>query len=322
MLSMTYKKDGIIFAMFSHRGDKVEGCIFNIMKYSIHDGPGIRTTVFMKGCPLRCLWCHNPESQMYKPQLIRFSDRCIGCGSCAKVCSTGAIIIRESKIIYDMTKCTNCGQCAEVCYAGAMEMAGEYMNVEEVVKEIEKDKPFYEESGGGVTFSGGEPFMQPAFLKELLISCHRKDIHTAVDTSGFVQRDIIIELSKYIDLFLYDLKLMDNEKHKKYAGGSNEIILDNLKELINLGKRIFIRIPIIPGINDDDDNLEAIGRFLSGLRGIEQINVLPYHNIAMEKYKRLNKKYGLADLKAPSDERMKEIAQKLMTYGFKVKIGG
>ncbi|MGI5999212.1 MAG: glycyl-radical enzyme activating protein, partial [Lutispora sp.] len=128
--------------------------------------------------------------------------------------------------------------------------------------------------------------------------------------------------SKYIDLLLYDLKLMDNEKHKKYAGGSNEIILDNLKELINLGKRIFIRIPIIPGINDDNDNLEAIGRFLSGLRGIEQINVLPYHNIAMEKYKRLNKKYGLADLKAPSDERMKEIAQKLMTYGFKVKIGG
>jgi len=292
------------------------------MKYSIHDGPGIRTTVFMKGCPLRCLWCHNPESQMPEPQLMRFPNRCIGCGSCAKACSSGAIIIVDNKLKYDITKCINCGQCAEVCYAGAMEMAGKYMSVEDVMKEVEKDKVFYEESGGGVTFSGGEPFMQPAFLKELLISCRRKGIHTTVDTCGFAPKDVIIELSQYIDLFLYDLKLMDNERHKKYIGSSNEIILDNLKELINMGKRIFIRIPIIPGINDDDDNLEATGEFLSGIRGIEQINILPYHNIAMEKYKRLNMKYSLPDIKDPSQEKMKEIAQKLTAYGFIVKIGG
>lgn len=259
---------------------------------------------------------------MPRPQLIRFPNRCIGCGSCAKICSTGAIMIIDNKIKYDITKCTSCGKCTEVCYAGAMEMAGKHMSVEEVMKEIEKDMAFYEESGGGVTFSGGEPFMQPAFLKELLISCRRKGIHTTVDTCGFAQKDIIMELSQYIDLFLYDLKLMDDEKHKKYIGSSNEAILDNLKELVNLGKRIFIRIPIIPGINDDNDNLEATGRFLSGIRGIEQINILPYHNIAMEKYKRLNKEYCLPDIKEPSQEKMKVIAEKLTSYGFKVKIGG
>lgn len=164
--------------------------------------------------------------------------------------------------------------------------------------------------------------MQPDFLKALLISCHRKGIHTTVDTSGFVKKDIIMELSQYIDLLLYDLKIMNDTIHKKYVGKSNDIILDNLKTLINMGKRIFIRVPIIPGINDQKENLEAMGRFLSGLRGIEQINVLPYHDIAKEKYKRLNRKYSLSDLKAPSDERMKEIANKLMAYGFKVKIGG
>ena len=300
----------------------MEGCIFNIMKYSIHDGPGIRTTVFMKGCPLRCLWCHNPESQLPKPQLIRFPARCIGCGNCAKVCSTGAITISDNKTKYDMSKCNSCGLCAEVCYAEAMEMAGKYMDAKEVMKEVEKDMPFYEESGGGVTFSGGEPFMQQDFLRELLISCNNKGIHTAVDTSGFVKKDILLDLSKYIDLFLYDLKLMEDAKHKKYVGGSNEIILDNLKELVRIGKRIFVRIPIIPGINDDVENLEAIGRFLSGIRGIEQVNILPYHNIAKEKYKRLNKEYSLSDLKAPSQEKMEEIAEKLTTYGFKVKIGG
>lgn len=300
----------------------MEGCIFNIMKYSIHDGPGIRTTVFMKGCPLKCWWCHNPESQQLKPQLVRFADRCIGCGKCAEACETGAIIIDDKKMRVDMTKCTSCGKCAEVCYAGAMEMAGKTMTAAEVVKEVDKDSIFYEESGGGVTFSGGEPFIQPEFLKEMLIGCKKKGIHTTVDTCGLVKRDTLVELSEYIDLFLYDLKTMDNFKHKKYIGASNEIILENLKELTKLGKRIFIRIPIIPGINDDDENIDAIGNFISTLNCIEQINILPYHNIAMEKYKRLGEEYSLAGIKAPSDERMAEIEGKLKIYGFKVKIGG
>lgn len=300
----------------------MEGCIFNIMKYSIHDGPGIRTTVFMKGCPLKCWWCHNPESQQLKPQIARFPDRCISCGKCADVCTAGAIMIDDKKMKVDMAKCISCGKCAEVCYAGAMEMAGKTMTAAEVVKEVDKDSIFYEGSGGGVTFSGGEPFMQPEFLKEMLKSCKKKGIHTTVDTCGFVKKDILMEFSEFIDLFLYDLKTMDDSKHKKYTGVSNQLILDNLRELTQLGKRIFIRIPIIPGINDDDENLEATGKFMSTLNGIEQINILPYHNIAMEKYKRLGKEYSMADIKAPPDEHMDEIAQKLRAYGFKVKIGG
>ena len=201
-------------------------------------------------------------------------------------------------------------------------MAGKTMTAAEVVKEVEKDSIFYEESGGGVTFSGGEPFMQPEFLKEMLIACKKKDIHTTLDTCGFVKKDTLIELSEYIDLFLYDLKMMDASLHMKYTGASNEIILENLTELTRLGKRIFIRIPIIPGINDDDESIDAIGKYLSEFNCIEQINILPYHNIAVEKYKRLNEEYGLADLKTPSDDRMDEIAQRLKAYRFKVKIGG
>ncbi|NLN48125.1 MAG: glycyl-radical enzyme activating protein [Clostridiales bacterium] len=300
----------------------LEGTVFNIMKYSIHDGPGIRTTVFMKGCPLKCLWCHNPESQKLTPQLMRFPDRCIGCGRCVKACPDGAITMVNKNAVVDMDKCTNCGECAKMCYAGALEMAGKTMTAKQVIDEVEKDRIFYEESEGGVTFSGGEPFVQVEFLKEMLMLCKEKAIHTTVDTCGFVEKDTLIALSKYIDLFLYDIKIMDDAKHKKYTGVSNEIILDNLKELIKLGKRIFIRIPIIPGINDDVENLEDMCKYLSQFNGFEQINLLPYHNIATEKYKRLGEDYSLRDIKTPNDDRMKEISKLFESYGFKVKIGG
>ena len=187
---------------------------------------------------------------------------------------------------------------------------------------VGEDNIFYEESGGGVTFSGGEPFMQHEFLRELLIECKKKHIHTTVDTCGFVKKSILTEMSSLIDLFLYDLKIIDEAKHIKYTGASNQIILDNLKELTRLGKRIFIRIPIIPGINDDDENINATAKYLASLNGFEQINILPYHNIAMEKYKRIGKEYSLNEIKTPPDDRMNEIQQKFQSYGFKVKIGG
>ncbi len=300
----------------------LEGVIFNIMKYSIHDGPGIRTTVFFKGCPLSCSWCHNPEGRKTSLQVVRFPNKCIGCGKCVRVCPTNAIYMEKGEIKFDINKCNQCGECTKLCYAAAMEIVGKAVTVNEVMKEIEKDYVFYEESGGGVTFSGGEPFAQPEFLKELLKSCKNKGIHTAVDTCGYVKEDILLDNAPLIDLFLYDIKIMDDKEHIKYTGVSNKIILENLKALTELDKRIFIRIPIIPGISDSDKNIDEISKFLLPLRNIEQINILPYHNIATEKYKRLGKEYSLEAVEIPSDEKMANIQRKLESQGFKVKIGG
>lgn len=300
----------------------MEGTIFNLMKYSIHDGPGIRTTVFFKGCPLKCLWCHNPESHRLKPQVSKYPDRCIGCGKCINLCPTNAIYVEENRINFDAKRCIQCEKCIEVCYSNSMELIGKVMTVDEVMKEVEKDSVFYEESAGGVTFSGGEPFMQYEFLEKLLTECKKKHIHTAVDTCGFVNKNILINMSSLIDLFLYDLKIMDEAKHIKYTGVSNKIILENLRELTKIGKRIFIRIPIIPGINDNDESIDETAKYLASLNGLEQINILPYHNIAMEKYKRIGQEYSLNEIKTPSHERMNEISQKLQSYGFQVKIGG
>lgn len=290
------------------------GRIFNIQRYSIHDGPGIRTTVFLKGCPLSCIWCHNPESQSFTPELMLYSKRCIGCGKCTEVCRHGGLSDRK--------KCISCGSCAEVCYAKAREMAGKLVSVQEVMTQIDKDSIFYDESGGGVTFSGGEPLSQPEFLLELLKQCKKREYHTAVDTSGYGSPETIRAISSVTDLFLYDLKHMDDERHRKYTGVSNRLILDNLKTISKLGKRIFIRIPLIPGINDDDDNLKATAEIIQRTPGIEQVNILPYHNIAADKYNRLGKQSCLMEIPVPDNEHMEAVSGKFLAYGIKVKIGG
>jgi pyruvate formate lyase activating enzyme len=294
------------------------GLIFNIQKFSIHDGPGIRTTVFFKGCPLRCQWCHNPESQPTGQQVIFWSKRCIRCGACVESCPQGAIKLGESQAVTDLELCDQCGDCIEDCYAQARELVGREASVAEVMAEIESDRSFYEESGGGATFSGGEPLMQPDFLLGLLQACRAQEIHTTVDTCGFTSWSVLERVLPYTDLFLFDLKLMDDLRHQKYTGVSNEPILRNLRRLSQSGQAIRLRIPVIPGINDAPEHIRQFGEFAAGLPHLDEIDILPYHNIAAEKYRRLNRVYELPDTPVPTEQRMAEIAQSLRGFGLNV----
>ena len=297
------------------------GTVFNIQRYSIHDGPGIRTTVFLKGCPLDCWWCQNPESQLSGQEMIFWGDRCIGCGACSTICPSDAIQIKNGIPVTEKEKCILCEKCIEKCPALAREMIGKKLTTEEVIKEIEKDLVFYEESDGGVTFSGGEPLRQSEFLESLLICCQKKKIHTAVDTSGYISWEILNKISPKVDLFLYDLKLMDNERHKKYTGVSNELILENLKKLSSVHNNILVRFPVIPGINDDYQNIKEIGKFLSSLK-IAQVSLLPYHYIGIDKYRRLGMTYRLAGIQSPSEERLSEVSAILRKFNLNVKLRG
>lgn len=299
----------------------MKGIIFNIQKYSIHDGPGIRTTVFLKGCPLKCWWCHNPEGQTINSEILFFKERCTGCTICAKRCPQEAITMVSGQPLISDKKCNLCGICSELCINEAKELAGKEITVEEVMSEIQKDEIFYEESNGGITFSGGEPLLQIDFLEDLLKACKKKGFHTAVDTSGYAKWDYFEQILDYTDLFLYDLKLMNDEKHKKYIGVSNKIILENLQKLSKTEKDIYIRLPIISGINDDNEHIGSVIRFISHLN-FNQVNLLPYHRVGMDKYKRLNKNYKLSGMEKPSDEILAKIKNKLKKASIKVKIGG
>jgi pyruvate formate lyase activating enzyme len=296
------------------------GTILNIQKFSIHDGPGIRTTVFLKGCPLNCMWCHNPESKNKNRELMFWSDRCINCGDCAKSCTTSAIIDSGQNMRFNFKKCTKCGKCAEVCPGNAIEVIGKTESVENVIAEIKKDIVFYNESGGGVTFSGGEALHQIDFLEKLLISAKQYGIHTAIDTSGYALTCDILKIISNVDLFLYDIKHMDNDVHLKLTGVSNKLILKNLKIISSFGKKVWIRIPILPGLNDDLSNIEATCLYLKSL-DLSEVFILPYTKLAEDKHQRLKLKYGLVGFSEPNDDFMKKVADKYKYYGINVKIG-
>lgn len=290
------------------------GIIFDIIRYSIHDGPGIRTTVFFKGCPLSCLWCHNPESQSSKQEIFFWEDRCIGCGDCIEVCTTRAI--------NSAADCILCKKCVEVCCTGARETVGKAVTKDNILAEIEKDVVFYDQSSGGVTFSGGEPLLQGNFLLDLLRCCQEREIHTAVDTTGFGDTKSLLQIASHVDLFLYDLKMMDEEKHKMYTGVSNYIILKNLQELSQIHNHIIVRLPLIPKINDDENNIKRTGEYLASLKNIKKVHILPYHNTGLDKYKRLHKEYKLRETKTPSNERITTVKKQLVDFGLQVQIGG
>ena len=254
-----------------------QGTIFDIKRYAIHDGPGIRTTIFFKGCPLACVWCHNPESHALEPEIFYWDDRCIRCGACVEACPEEALAWKDGTVDTDRSRCNGCGMCVSVCPTGAREVVGRTVTVDNVMREVEKDTLFYEESGGGITLSGGEPLVQPESCLALLQRCRSLGIKTALDTSGYAPEETLLAIAEFVDLFLYDLKSMDEERHRTYTGVSNTEILRNLKQLDKLGKRIWIRFPLIPGINDDLDHGTQLGKFVATLSSVEAIHVLPYH---------------------------------------------
>ncbi len=298
------------------------GTVFNIMRFSVQDGPGIRTTVFLKGCPLECAWCHNPEAFSPGPQLAYRPDRCIACGDCASACPSGAIVEREGKYETLPELCARCGTCAEVCAADARELVGRTMTVDDVMREIERDVPFYRESGGGVTFSGGEPLLQHRFLVALLRACVERSLHTVVDTAGYASPDVLSRVAALTDLFLFDLKSVDEDAHRRFTGVSGALIRGNLERLASWGKRVVIRMPIVPGVNDSLAGIGVAGRFIASLGNVVGIQLLPYHTIGVDKYARLGINYGLPGLRAPSLDTMNAIAEELQKFHPVVSIGG
>ena len=269
--------------------------IFDVQRNSFVDGPGIRTTVFFKGCNLRCAWCHNPESQSAKPQMMFYKDKCTGCGKCKSVCP------------YHLEQCELCGKCTLYCPVDARKVCGKEHTVDEVLKEVLKDQAFYETSGGGVTFSGGECMLQIDFLAEILKKCKEKGIHTAVDTAGHIPFESFEKILPYTDLFLYDIKIFDSQKHKQYVGVGNELILENLKKLFERKAKLWIRIPIIPDVNDSIEEIQKIKDFLKTIGTPEKIELLPYHAMGENKYRAIGKEPQI--FKTPDAENMKRLKE-------------
>lgn len=298
------------------------GLIFDIKRYAIHDGQGIRTTVFLKGCPMQCWWCHNPEGQSSKSELTFIENRCIkDCHECLNSCQKEALSFVNNQISINREECNLCGDCTDVCPTEALEIIGRKISIEEVIEEIEKDVVFYDESSGGVTFSGGEPLIQPDFLDALLEECKKRGIHTTLDTSGYASFKVLEKIRKKVDIFMYDVKMMHEGKHKKFTGVSNKLILENLRKLSEKVSNIIIRIPIIPGINDNEENITQTAKFISTLQGIQYISLLPYHKVGKQKYKRLNRTYLQDKTPSPTYEKIEKIKKELEHTGFVVKTG-
>lgn len=305
------------------RSDMTQPLIFDIKRYSINDGPGIRATIFFKGCPLNCQWCHNPESISPKVQKLFTAAKCIGCGECCRVCPVGACSLTPDGVVTDGELCTLCGKCAEVCPTLATEMSGRYYSVAELLEVIKKERPFFDQSGGGVTFSGGEPLLYPEFLIEVLEACGRQGIHRAVDTSGFVKKEALFQVAEHADLFLYDLKMIDAEKHIRHTGVDNRLILDNLKSLAEYGSEIQVRIPLVGGVNDDDGSVAAMAVYVASLPGEKRgVSILPFHDVAKAKDEKLGRERDLSELREPREDSLQRAIDIFSGHGLIASVGG
>ena len=291
------------------------GRVFNVQRYSLHDGPGIRTTVFLKGCPARCLWCHNPESQAFGPEVIRVETRCASCGTCETVCPHGAPPPGSGL-------CTACGECVDACPAGARELVGRETTADEVMVELLRDRIFFQDSGGGVTFSGGEPLAQLEFLRALLTAARGHGLHTAVDTCGFAPRESLLGLVPLVDLFLFDVKLIDDDRHRELTGLPTRPILDNLRALVEAHPSVWIRVPIVHGHTDDEADVAAIAAFVDELPRVRHVSLLPFHATGGAKARRLGRPAPLESLAPPPPERMEALAGLFRARGLAVSIGG
>ncbi len=298
------------------------GMIFNLQRYSVQDGPGIRSTVFLKGCPLRCAWCHNPEGISPEREILVLENRCVVCLECRRACPVGSGEEEAGVLPARDERCHFCGQCVAACPSEARLMAGREVTVSQLLEELLRDRIFYEESGGGVTFSGGEPLAQPEFLLAVLRACKAEGIHTAVDTCGLAATRHVLAVAPFTDLFLYDLKLMDEARHRQFTGVSNTLILGNLKALSGVHRQIWIRVPVIPGVNDSAADLEAAARFAGGIPGVCQVNLLPYHRIGVAKFHRLGLEPELAATPPPSEGSLSVARAIFARAGMDARIGG
>ena len=300
-----------------------DGLIFDIKRYAINDGPGIRAAIFFKGCNLHCAWCHNPESISGKAEKMYSPAKCISCGTCVAACPEKAITLSSDGIITDKELCRLCMKCTGVCPTKAIEISGMAMSVSEIMEIIEKERIFFDQSGGGVTFSGGEPLIHTAVLMKLLDECGKRGIHRAIDTAGHVKTETLLEVARRTDLFLFDLKMMDPDLHEQWTGVRNEMILRNLKALAESGVHIIIRIPLIGGVNDDEKNIRQAAEFISSLAGEKkEVHLLPYHKIAQTKYMKLGKPDDFYTFYEPDRETLARIISAFEEYGIQASTGG